>query len=86
MPTSSGGFEQGYNAQAGVDIDTHLIVEEHVTQHTNDKQEVAPTLENLAALPEELGEIEALLADTGFSRVAHFADLDNDAHLPVSSR
>jgi transposase len=71
MPTASGGFEQGYNAQAGVDIDTHLIVEEHVTQHTHDKQEVAPALENLAALPEELGEVEALLADTGYHSEAN---------------
>jgi len=35
MPTTSGGFEQAYNAQAGVDVKTHLIVEQHVTQHTN---------------------------------------------------
>lgn len=71
MPTSSGGFEQTYNAQAGVDIDTHLIVEEHVTQHPNDKQEVAPALEKLNALPEELGEVEALLADTGYHSEAN---------------
>ena len=66
MPSSSGGFEQGYNAQAGVDVDTHLIVEQHVTQHTNDKQEIEPALKKIAALPEELGEIENILADTGY--------------------
>lgn len=66
MPSSSGGFEQGYNAQAGVDVDTHLIVEQHVTQHTNDKQEIEPALERLAALPEELGDVDSLLADTGY--------------------
>jgi len=66
MPSSSGGFEQGYNTQAGVDVETHLIVEQHVTQHTNDKQEVEPALERLAALPEKLGEIDNLLADTGY--------------------
>ena len=71
MPTSSGGFEQTYNAQAGVDIDTHLIVEEHVTQHTNDKQEVAPALESLEALPEELGKVDTLLADTGYHSEAN---------------
>ncbi|MGB5253154.1 MAG: IS1182 family transposase [Sedimenticolaceae bacterium] len=83
MPTSSGGFEQGYNAQAGVDIDTHLIVEEHVTQHTNDKQEVAPALENLAALPEELGEVEALLADTGYHSEANVQRCDNAEIEPL---
>ena len=66
MPTAGGGFEQAYNAQAGVDIATHLIVEQHVTDHTNDKQEVTPALERLKALPDALGEVDALLADTGY--------------------
>ena len=70
MPTAS-GFEQAYNAQAGVDTETHLIVEQHVTDHTNDKQEVAPCLERLADLPEVLGEVEALLADTGYHSEAN---------------
>jgi IS5 family transposase len=66
MPTSSGGFEQAYNAQAGVDVETHLIVEQHVTQHTNDKQEIEPGLEAISQLPQALGEAENLLADTGY--------------------
>jgi transposase len=66
MPTAGGGFEQAYNAQAGVDTATHLIVEQHVTDHTNDKQEVAPALARLDALPEVLGAVDALLADTGY--------------------
>lgn len=65
MPTAS-GFEQGYNAQAGVDTDTHLIVEQHVSDHPNDKQEVAPALERLNALPAALGRVDTLLADTGY--------------------
>ncbi len=66
MPSSSGGFEQTYNAQAGVDVETHLIVERHVTQQPNDKQEIEPALENIAALPQELGQAKNLLADTGY--------------------
>jgi len=66
MPTASGGFEQAYNAQAGVDVKTHLIVEQHVTQHTNDKQEIEPALEAIGHLPKALGEPENLLADTGY--------------------
>ncbi len=66
MPSASGGFEQAYNAQAGVDIQTHLIVEQHVTQHTNDKQEIEPALEAIGQLPQALGEAEKLLADTGY--------------------
>jgi len=60
------GFKQSYNAQAGVDADTHLIVEQHISQQPNDKQEVAPALERLQQLPSALGQAEALLADTGY--------------------
>jgi len=65
MPTHQ-GFEQAYNAQASVDIATHLIVGHHVTQHTNDKQEIEPALAKLGQLPECLGTVENLLADTGY--------------------
>jgi hypothetical protein len=50
MPVSGGGFEQSYNAQAGVDIDTMMVITVHVTQACNDKREVAPTLAQIAAL------------------------------------
>lgn len=80
MPTSGGGFEQAYNAQAGVDVETHLIVEQHVTQHTNDKQEIKPALENIVALPNVLGEIDNLLADTGYFSEAN-VDLCEDAGI-----
>ncbi len=65
MPTHQ-GFEQAYNAQASVDIATHLIVGHHVTQHTNDKQEIKPALAKLGQLPKCLGTVENLLADTGY--------------------
>jgi transposase len=66
MPTSGGSFEQTYNAQAGVDMDSLLIAENHITQHPNDKQEIKPTLENLATLPDRLGKVDALVGDTGY--------------------
>jgi len=66
MPTSGGGFEQAYNTQAGVDTASKLIVSDHVTQNPNDKQELTPTLENLAALPEKLGKTTELVADSGY--------------------
>lgn len=58
--------KQAYNAQAGVDVETHLIVEQHLTQHPNDKQEIEPALEAIGQLPEALGEAKKLLADTGY--------------------
>lgn len=80
MPTSGGGFEQAYNTQAGVDVETHLIVEQHVTQHTNGKQEINPALETIAALPEALGEVDNPLADTGYYSEAN-VDLCQDASI-----
>ena len=46
MPSTE-GFVQAYNAQAAVDLDSYLIVENHLTQQSNDKQEVKPTLAGL---------------------------------------
>ena len=55
MPTSGGGFEQAYNVQAAVDVESGLIVEKHVTQATNDKQQIEPALEELSSCEEVLG-------------------------------
>ena len=66
MPVSGGGFEQAYNAQAGVDHDSRLIVENHLGPNPNDKQELQPALDTLSQLPEELGQVNHALADNGF--------------------
>ncbi len=66
MPVSGGGFEQSYNAQAGVDTETMMVVTQHVSQACNDKREVVPTLEKIAALPAVLGEVHTLITDNGF--------------------
>jgi hypothetical protein len=67
MPGSGGkNFQQAYNVQAGVDTETMLVVTAHVTQHVNDKLEVEPTLKALEQLPEMLGKVEDVLADTGY--------------------
>lgn len=56
-------FEQSYNAQAAVEVDSRLIVGQRVSQLPNDKQELVP---NLAAIPTEAGIISVVLADSGF--------------------
>jgi transposase/IS5 family transposase len=66
MPVSGGGFEQAFNAQAGVDMKTMLIVTQHVTQAANDKEQIKPALAQLAALPKDLGKPKALVADSGY--------------------
>lgn len=66
MKVAGGGFEQCYNAQAVVDTESMLVVAPHVTTAGNDKEQVAPMLERIQALPDGLNQPERLLADTGF--------------------
>ena len=71
MPVAGGGFEQCYNAQAAVAAGSLLVVAADVCQATNDKQQLAPMLGKLAALPVDLGKPETLLADTGYFSAAN---------------
>ena len=66
MPSSGKGFVQAYNAQAAVDVKTMLIIENHITQASNDKREITPALKSLNELPDELGKVDILLADAGY--------------------
>jgi hypothetical protein len=66
MPVPGGGFEQCYNAQAAVAAGSLLVVATDVVQASNDKQQVVPMLAKLDNLPDELGAIDTLLADTGY--------------------
>ena len=66
MKVAGGGFEQCYNAQAVVDTESMLILAPHVTQATNDKEQVEPMVTILQANPEGLNQPDTLLADTGY--------------------
>jgi len=66
MPVPGGGFDQCYNAQAAVAAGSLLVVATDVVQAPNDKQQVEPMLEKIGELPEELGKVDNLLADTGY--------------------
>jgi transposase len=66
MPTSEHGWQQAYNAQAAVDMDSHLIVGGRLSQAPNDKQQLQPALDTLAELPEDLGKPEQIVADNGY--------------------
>src|ERR1700680_2390062 len=66
MPVAGGGFEQCYNAQAAVAVGSLLVIAANVVQAPNDKQQLEPMLGKLAVLPDELGNVEALLADNGY--------------------
>jgi transposase len=73
MPVAGGGFDQCYNAQAAVAADSLLIVAQDVVQAVNDKQQIGPMLNQIDALPEELGEVDTLLSDTGYFSAAKVA-------------
>jgi transposase len=66
MPVAGGGFEQCYNAQAVVAAGSLLVIAADAVQAPNDKQQIEPMLEKLAALPEQLGQPDTLLADSGY--------------------
>jgi transposase len=71
MPVAGGGFEQCYNAQAVVAAESLLVIAAEVVQAPNDKQQIAPMLEKIAALPEPLGRPQTLLADNGYFSAAN---------------
>ena len=85
MPISGGGFDQCYNAQASVDIETMLIVGQHLSQKPNDKQELKPALESLTGLPKNLGIVDGLLADAGYFSEANVDSCLEEEILPFIS-
>ena len=67
MPVAGGGFDQCYNAQAVVAAGSMLVVAHEVTQAANDKEQLAPMIEKLKALPKDLGRTRRILADSGYA-------------------
>jgi transposase len=83
MPVAGGGFDQCYNAQAAVATGSLLVVATDVVQAPNDKQQVEPMLEKIETLPEALGEVENLLADTGYFSAGNVDACDKAGVEPV---
>ena len=83
--TPGGGFSQAYNAQTSVDMDSRIIVHNHVTQNTNDKKELSPSLAQLEALPESIGKVKKAAVDSGYDSQNNKEEALNrgiDLHLP----
>ena len=83
MKVSGGGFEQCYNGQIAVDMDSLLIVTTGTVQACNDKQQVVPALEQLKALPAELGQPLNLVADTGYFSAANVKACGEHSMTPL---
>lgn len=58
-----GSFEQCFNAQAAVEVETMLVVGEHVCNSPNDKQQLEPTLTSVSPM---VGKVSEVLADSGY--------------------
>ncbi|MBF0555708.1 MAG: transposase, partial [Nitrospirae bacterium] len=82
MPGKGGGFEQAYNAQAAVDVESLFIVENHISQCPNDKREVVPALEKITDLPDELGSVQQALLDSGYFSQTNVEAIENDGIIP----
>lgn len=86
MPVSGGGFQQAYNAQAAVDMNTMLILENHVSQSSNDKKELQTIINKIAALPNQLGAVDRVAADNGYkseSNTVFAAEAGVELYVPA---
>ena len=68
------GFSQQYNAQVAVEQDSRLVVGFSLSNHANDQQEAAPTLDSI---PEALGPVQAAALDTGYFSQANIDVLED---------
>ena len=56
-------FEQSYNAQAAVEVQSRLIVGPRLSDAPNDKEQLVPDVQ---AIPAQAGRLRAVLVDSGF--------------------
>lgn len=64
---TGGGFQQCYNAQAAVEVESRLIVGGYVTDAPNDKQQLIPVLGSISSAA---GKIGTTLVDSGYYSAA----------------
>jgi len=70
---SRSGFEQSYNAQAAVEVESRLLVSQAVSDAPNDKEQLEPTLATTSSVIES---IAAVLIDSGFYSEAAVAGVE----------
>ena len=84
MPAGGPGrFEQAYNAQAAVEVNSRLIVGQRVTQATNDQEQLVPTVR---AIMPAVGGVKEVLVDSGFVSEAAIRQLErNEQDQPTGT-
>lgn len=79
-------FEQGYNAQAAVEVESMLIVSNHLSDQPNDKEQLLPSLDAAGANDFKVNKV---LADTGYYSEANLQGSQArniDAYIPVEKQ
>lgn len=79
MKTGS-GFQQCYNVQAAVEVETMLVVGQHVSTAPNDKQQLVPAL---AAVSSAVGEVANALTDSGYYSEQAVLTIENEGEGPT---
>jgi transposase len=79
MKTGS-GFQQCYNVQAAVEVETMLVVGRHVSTAPNDKQQLIPAL---AAVSPAVGEVANALTDSGYYSENAVLTVENEDKGPT---
>jgi len=69
-------FEQSYNAQAAVEVESRLIVAQRVSDAPNDKEQLVPTFQAMAAAA---GPVAQVLIDSGFVSEQAVRQIEEDA-------
>jgi hypothetical protein len=76
-----GGFQQSYNAQAAVDVESKLIVAQDCSNRANDKNELLPVLKKIHR---KLGKPREALADTGYYNEKAITKCEKRRIKPIS--
>jgi transposase len=83
MKCAAGTFEQAYNAQAAVDVKTHLILGARLIDTSSDRRQLEPMLEELQTIPAGLGAGTTLLADAGYFSIVNVEACERFKLMPL---
>lgn len=78
MGRGHGAFDQYYNAQAVADADgSQLILSTRVIDAATDHHQLRP---NIAAIPEAIGPVKVILADSGYATIGEVQSLEAEGY------
>ena len=75
-----GSFEQCFNAQAAVEVETMLVVGQHVCNAPNDKQQLEPALGSVSPV---VGSVSEALADSGYYSKEAVTEVEDGGRGPT---